>query len=286
MLLDGKALTFDVPPQLINNRTMVPLRAIFEAMGAKVDWDGDTETVTGTKDSTVVILKIGDTSPTINGTVVTIDQPGVIVNDRTLAPLRFVAEAFGGIVDWDDNTQTASITMGGAAATTPTATTTPTPTTQPPETTQPPDTTQPPSGNIDPKLFGVWAMGTSTKQIRTVLSGNYGDVKAFTFNGTGECYIFNSDGTYRNIVAAGGFSHMNITVIEGTYSLSNGKLTLSNRTAKKHENTGTAVVPITAWDSVSITSSVTHSIDFGVSIFDLDYISLDGNSVQYEKSES
>ena len=63
VLLDGKALTFDVPPQLINNRTMVPLRAIFEAMGAKVDWNGDTQTVTGTKDSTVVVLVVGNTSP-------------------------------------------------------------------------------------------------------------------------------------------------------------------------------------------------------------------------------
>ena len=122
--LDGRALTFDVPPQLINDRTMVPLRTIFEAMGAKVDWDGDTETVTGTKDSTIVILKIGNTSPTINGNVVTIDQPGVIIDGRTLAPLRFVAEAFGGSVDWDGNTQTASITMDGAAATTLPATTT------------------------------------------------------------------------------------------------------------------------------------------------------------------
>ena len=113
--LDGRVMTFDVPPQLIHDRTMVPLRAIFEAMGAKVDWEGDTQTVTGTKDNIVVVLKIGDTSPTINGNVVTIDQPGIIIDDRTLAPLRFVAEAFGGTVEWDEKTQTASITMNGAA---------------------------------------------------------------------------------------------------------------------------------------------------------------------------
>ena len=44
--LDGQPLTFDVQPQIINGRTVVPLRAIFEAMGAKVNWDGDTQTVT------------------------------------------------------------------------------------------------------------------------------------------------------------------------------------------------------------------------------------------------
>jgi len=60
--LDGALLAFDVPPRLMNDRTMVPLRAVFEAMGAHVDWDGATETVTGTKGDTVVVLTIGDTS--------------------------------------------------------------------------------------------------------------------------------------------------------------------------------------------------------------------------------
>ena len=137
VLMDGNLMSFDVPPQLINDRTMVPLRAIFEAMGAKVDWDGETQTVTGTKDNTVVVLAIGSTSPTINGKVMTIDQPGVIIDSRTLAPLRFVAEAFGGTVDWDGDTQTASIIMGSTAAPTPPVTTTPTPTPQPTPTPSP-----------------------------------------------------------------------------------------------------------------------------------------------------
>jgi len=126
--LDGRRLEFDVPPQLMNDRTMVPLRAVFEAMGAHVDWDGETETVTGTKGDTVVVLTIGDTSPTINGQAVAIDQPGVIVNSRTLAPLRFVGEAFGGIVDWDGETQTVTITSSGGEATQPTNALQPTPT--------------------------------------------------------------------------------------------------------------------------------------------------------------
>ena len=110
--LDGRPLAFDVPPQIINDRTMVPLRAVFEAFGAAVEWDGATQAVTGTKGDTVVVLTIGSTSPSINGKLVTIDQPGVIVNDRTLAPLRFVGEAFGGKVDWDGATNTVTITSG------------------------------------------------------------------------------------------------------------------------------------------------------------------------------
>ena len=119
VLLDGRQLAFDVQPQIMNGRTMVPLRAIFEAMGAIVGWNDETQTVTGTKGDTVVILVIGDTSPSINGKVVTIDQPGVIVDGRTLAPLRFVAEAFGGDVSWDGDTLTASIALGGARPITP-----------------------------------------------------------------------------------------------------------------------------------------------------------------------
>jgi len=107
---NGEELEFDVAPQIMNDRTMVPLRAIFEKMGAKVDWDDDTQTVTATKSDTVVVLVIDDRFPTINGEIIEIDQPGIIVNDRTLAPLRFVAEAFGGEVEWFEETSTASIT--------------------------------------------------------------------------------------------------------------------------------------------------------------------------------
>ena len=110
--LDESPMEFDVAPQMINNRVVVPLRRIFEAMGASVQWDNSTKTVTATKGETVVVLKIGDTSPTVNGRVVTIDQPAIIVKGRTLAPLRFVAEAFGGTVIWDGETRVAAITSG------------------------------------------------------------------------------------------------------------------------------------------------------------------------------
>ena|GEM_PF-2651402 len=115
VVLDGEKLAFDVAPQNINSRVLLPLRAIFEAMGAEVVWVDETKTVTATKDDTVVVLVIDDPKPTINGVVKEIDQPGIIVDGRTLAPLRFVAEAFGGTVDWDGATQTATITSGKAA---------------------------------------------------------------------------------------------------------------------------------------------------------------------------
>ena len=129
VILDSNTLSFDVNPTMDNNRVLVPLRAIFEAMGAKVSWDSATMTATAVKENTTVILKIGSLEPTINGTVKPIDAAGKIVNDRTLAPLRFVCEAFGGSVDWEANTQTAIVksvkdsTALGSNVTTPSSTT-------------------------------------------------------------------------------------------------------------------------------------------------------------------
>lgn len=65
--LDGKQLSFDVQPTIENGRTLVPLRAIFEAMGANVDWNQSTQTATATKDGTTVKLTIGSLTPTFTG---------------------------------------------------------------------------------------------------------------------------------------------------------------------------------------------------------------------------
>ena len=110
VLLDGAPIEFDVPPQVIDSRTLVPLRAIFEALGAEVHWNPETQVVTGTCANTTVVLPIGSTSPTVNGEVVPIDVPATIINQRTLVPLRFVAESFGVQVDWNAETRTITIT--------------------------------------------------------------------------------------------------------------------------------------------------------------------------------
>jgi len=110
VLFDGQTLQFNVPPQIVNGRTMVPLRAIFEALGAAVNWDNNTKTVTAKKDDTAVVLTIGSTTPTVNGQEVTIDQPAIIVNNTTLVPLRFIAEAFDADVNWNASTWVVTIT--------------------------------------------------------------------------------------------------------------------------------------------------------------------------------
>ncbi|MCX5780525.1 MAG: copper amine oxidase N-terminal domain-containing protein [Firmicutes bacterium] len=101
VILDDKPLYFEVPPIEENGRTLVPLRAIFEALGAIVSWDETSNSVTAVKGNTTLVLKIGAPTATINGQIKNLDVPAKTVNDRTLAPLRFVGEAFGGTVRWD-----------------------------------------------------------------------------------------------------------------------------------------------------------------------------------------
>lgn len=86
--LNDQQLSFNVPPIIENSRTLVPLRAIFEAMGTTVTWDQNTRTATAFKGDTTVVLQIGSTTPTINGQVKQLDVPAKIVNGRTLAPFK------------------------------------------------------------------------------------------------------------------------------------------------------------------------------------------------------
>lgn len=109
IILDDKAIVFDVPPIIENDRTLVPLRAIFEALGANVIWDDPTQTVTATKEGTEIKLTIGGQTYK-NGTPVTLDVPAKIINDRTMVPLRFVSEALGAKVNWNGETETIYIT--------------------------------------------------------------------------------------------------------------------------------------------------------------------------------
>ena len=101
IVVNNKQVLFDVPPQIQDGRTLVPLRAIFESLGAKVEWDGTTGTITGTKGDTLIILKLNSINATVNGKRVTLDVPAVSINGRTLVPARFVSESMGMHVVWD-----------------------------------------------------------------------------------------------------------------------------------------------------------------------------------------
>lgn len=96
-------------PVIVNNRTMVPLRAIFETMGAEVNWDDATRTVTAVRGDVTISLAIGSDQLYVNGTAVTIDTPAMIINDRTMVPVRAIAEAFGCEVNWNQTAKRVAI---------------------------------------------------------------------------------------------------------------------------------------------------------------------------------
>ena len=110
ILVDGEKLICDQPPVIINGRTLVPMRAIFEKLGATVSWDGETSTASGEKDGKIVSFVIGESFIGINGEKKALDVPAQIISARTMIPARAVAEAFGCKVDWDADTQTVIIT--------------------------------------------------------------------------------------------------------------------------------------------------------------------------------
>ena len=109
VLFNGEKMEFDVPPVILNGRTLVPLRAIFEKLGAEVSWDAVSETAIGVRRGVKVSVTVNSSAATINGKAVTLDQPATLIDGRTLVPLRFVSESFGAEVSWDQETKTVSI---------------------------------------------------------------------------------------------------------------------------------------------------------------------------------
>ncbi len=113
--MNGKKMEFDVEPMIIDGRTMVPMRAIFEKLGAEVTWDADTRSITADGGNDLnVKLAIGSNTMYINGKAAEIDVAPVINGGRTLVPLRAVSEAFGVKVVWDGDIQAVGMTSDGS----------------------------------------------------------------------------------------------------------------------------------------------------------------------------
>ena len=107
--VNGDPLFFDQPPIIQNGRTLVPLRGIFEQLGAIVEYDSQTKRVTAYRDTTKVVLTLGSKQASINNQNVTIDVPAMSRNGRTLVPLRFIGEALGSAVNWNGATSHVAI---------------------------------------------------------------------------------------------------------------------------------------------------------------------------------
>jgi len=126
VILDGVELEFDVPPMIIDNRTMVPMRAIFEALGAEVEWDQNhripamieesgwnwwnwregEQVIIAMRGFTEIVLAIDNPNMRVGrGRGYTLDVPPMIVDNRTLVPLRAISEALNASVEWNSETR-------------------------------------------------------------------------------------------------------------------------------------------------------------------------------------
>lgn len=101
----------DMQGTILNGRTMVPVRGVFEQLGYTVEWNADTKTAVLTNGSNTIEMTDGNTYFTYNGNNITPDVPQQIVDGRFMLPLRAVGEALNASVDWDADTKTASIKL-------------------------------------------------------------------------------------------------------------------------------------------------------------------------------
>lgn len=173
VFVDGAPVAFDQPPVIMNGRVLVPLRGVFERLGATVTWDPASQTVLAQSGATSVSLRIGSPQAFVNGQPQMLDVPAMLIGGRTLVPLRFVSQALGAGVTWNAASSTVQITSSGAAAAPPV--------TIPPSVTYPPTTYTPP-----PPAAPTTISGTVVRVIATTypsqLMVQASDGTVYTYN--------------------------------------------------------------------------------------------------------
>lgn len=109
--LNNSEICFELDPIIVNGRTLVPMRAVFEALGAKVTWSGETKTATAKKDSLTVTVQIDSDTMRKNNQIISLEAPAMLYYGNTLVPVRAVSEAFGAEVRWSDEERSVYIEM-------------------------------------------------------------------------------------------------------------------------------------------------------------------------------
>ncbi len=108
--INGDLVTFtDTGPIMVNDRVLVPLRGVFEKMGASVQWDAENKIVYINTETRDIVLPANSTIAKINGSDSYLDSPVLIISGRTMVPLRFVSEAIGATVTWHQSSSTVEI---------------------------------------------------------------------------------------------------------------------------------------------------------------------------------
>lgn len=110
--IDGQKVNFTNNPIIKNGTTLVEFRPIFEQFNLQISWNGKTQTVTGTNKELTIQLTIGSNTVLVNGAQQELLVAPIIINNRTLVPIRFVSESTGRLVDWDPKTKSIHISKG------------------------------------------------------------------------------------------------------------------------------------------------------------------------------
>ena len=111
VVLNGKGIEFDQPPIMAEgDRVMVPIRAIFEALGYTLSWDQATQTATAVKEGSELVVKEGLSGVHLNGEWIPFDVPNMNVSERILVPVRIISECAGANVKWDGTNKTVILT--------------------------------------------------------------------------------------------------------------------------------------------------------------------------------
>ncbi len=106
---DDTILQFDVNPKIINGRTLVPFRKIFEAFKSNVTWNNETKQIIAEKNNIIIKLKPGNKDAFKNNSKIVLDVPPTIFENRTFIPVRFISESVGAKVNWSSKEQTVFI---------------------------------------------------------------------------------------------------------------------------------------------------------------------------------
>lgn len=93
--VNGKVVDLPAEPIMVNGKTLAPVRAIMQSLGMELKWDSATNTITGVKGQTTVIMKVGSKEAKVNGKVEMLDAPPQIVGDNTFVPVSFLANSIG-----------------------------------------------------------------------------------------------------------------------------------------------------------------------------------------------
>lgn len=101
VFLNGVQQNYEQPAIIKNGRTLVPMRPVFEALGATVDFNQVTNEITAIKEDRTITLAIGSQYADVNGSYLELDTEAQIINGKTMVPLRFVSESMGATVEWD-----------------------------------------------------------------------------------------------------------------------------------------------------------------------------------------